>query len=366
MGTTDFCSAAAPGSARRQGMMQHFRRLALAAAMTAAVVCAAQANDGIGSVSTGGIVFGKTDAVAMKKEVLSVSSTLIKVEYEFLNESKRDVEETIFFPLPEYQAGYHQSPTYYGQPREFSIEVDGQPKAYQTHLEAKLDGKDVTARLKAVGLSNEQIAYFPSYTLFDKKVARLTATQQKALIADGLLDKLDDEDNWVPAWSVKITYQWQQKFPAGKVVRVRHQYAPFIAAGPGASYLGEGKEFEQKYCGDKAFYATWNRLAKQRGESGFVSAAWVSYILTTGNTWKNGIEDFTLNLVKGNPDELISLCFPGTFKKINPTTLQVKLRNFRPQQELNVYFGNVESGSPNDGEAPRLPGNFIIGKSVGK
>lgn len=362
MGTTDFCFAAASGSACRQGLTKRVRQLALAAAVTLCLAATAQANDGIGSITTGGIVFGKTDAVAMKKEVLSVSASLIKVEYEFLNESARDVEETIFFPLPEYQAGYHQSPTYYGQPQQFAIEVDGQPKAYQTRLEAKLDGKDVTARLKALGLSNEQIAYFPSYTLFDKKVPKLTAAQQKALIADELLAKFDEEDNWVPAWSVKIIYQWQQKFPAGKVVRVRHQYAPFIAAGPGASYLGEGKQFEQKYCGDKAFYATWNRLAKQQGESGFVNAAWVSYILTTGNTWKNGIEDFTLNLVKGKPDELISLCFPGTFKKINPTTLQVKLRNFRPQQELNVYFGNVESSAENEGVAPTLPANFLIGK----
>jgi len=159
-----------------------------------------------------------------------------------------------------------------------------------------------------------------------------------------------------------VVYQWKQAFPAGKTVRVRHQYAPFVAAGPGASYLGEGKEFEQKYCGDKAFYATWNKLAKQRGESGFVNAKWVSYILKTGNTWKNGIEDFTLNLVKGKPDELISLCFPGTFTKINPTTLQVKLRNFRPTQDLNVYFGNVEDGGENTGEAPTLRSNYLIKK----
>ena len=81
---------------------------------------------------------------------------------------------------------------------------------------------------------------------------------------------------------------------------------------------------------------------------------WVSYILTTGNTWKNGIEDFTLNLVKGKADELISLCFPGTFTKINPTTLQVKLRNFHPKQDLDVYFGNVEGMVAHDGVAPQI------------
>ena len=298
----------------------------------------------------------------MKKEVLTVSPDLIKVEYEFLNESASDVEETIFFPLPAYEAGYHPSPTYYGQPQQFSIEVDGKRRDYQTMVAALLGGKDVTARLKALGLSEAQIAYFPLFTLFDKKVAPLTATQQKAMIGEGLLAKLYDEESWVPAWSVKISYVWQQKFPAGKTVRVRHQYAPFVAAGPGASYLGEGNDFEKKYCGDKAFHATWNKLAKKQGESGFVNAKWVSYILKTGNTWKNGIEDFTLNLVKGKPDELISLCFPGTFTKINPTTLQVKLRNFRPTQDLNVYFGNVENGSENTGEAPALRGNYLIKK----
>ena len=323
------------------------------AAMALAWSAMAAANDGIGSVGAGGILFGKTDAVAMKKEVLSVSTDLIKVEYEFLNESARDVEETIFFPLPAYAAGYHGSPTYYGQPQQFSVEVDGKRKEYETTFVAKLDSVDVTARLRQLGLSDAQIAYFPSHTPFDRKVAPLSAPQRKIMLKEGLLAQLYDEE-WVPAWTVKVIYLWQQKFPAGKVVRVRHQYAPFVAAGPGASYLGEGDAFEKKYCSDKAFYQSWNRLAARQGEGGFVNAVWVSYILTTGNTWKNGIEDFTLNLIKGKPDELVSLCFPGTFRKINPTTLQVKLRNFRPQQDLEVYFGNVEGGGEHDGVAPLI------------
>jgi hypothetical protein len=80
----------------------------------------------------------------------------------------------------------------------------------------------------------------------------------------------------------------------------------------------------------------------------------VSYILKTGNTWKNGIEDFTLNLIKKDPGELISLCFPGGFKKINPTTLQIHLTNFKPQQDLRVYFGNIENTSGEPGVKPRL------------
>lgn len=311
------------------------------------------ANDGIAALSAGGIVFGKTDAVAMKKEVLSVSADLIKVDYEFLNESGNDVEETIFFPLPEYAAGYHGSPTYYGQPQQFTVEVDGKRKPYDTTFVARLADKDVTARLRQLGLTDQQIAYFPSHTPFDKPVAPLSEAQRAILLKEGLLAQLYDEE-WVPAWTVKVSYLWQQKFPAGKIVRVRHQYAPFVAAGSAATYLGNDAEFEKKYCSDQAFQKSWQRLSARAGENGVVNAVGVSYILTTGNTWKNGIEDFTLNLIKGKPDELISLCFPGTFSKINPTTLQVKLRNFRPQQDLDVYFGNVEGAGIHEGVAPAI------------
>jgi len=55
---------------------------------------------------------------------------------------------------------------------------------------------------------------------------------------------------------------------------------------------------------------------------------------------ENGIEDFTLNLNKDSSDELISLCFPGDFKKINSKTLQLHLTNFKPTNDLLVYFAN--------------------------
>jgi len=64
--------------------------------------------------------------------------------------------------------------------------------------------------------------------------------------------------------------------------------------------------------------------------------------LKTANTWKNGIDDFTLRIHKGNPDELISFCFPGQFKKIDDTTFESHLRNFNPQADLDIYFANIK------------------------
>lgn len=309
---------------------------------------AAHANDGIASVSVGGIVFGKTDAIAMKKEVLNVSHNQISVDYEFLNESATDVEETIVFPLPPYPAAQQGSDTYYGQPDGFSIRVDGKPVTFQSRLLARSpDGEDVTAQLRKLGLSNKEIAYTPAFEASSGKVAAFTEQQAKQLIKLGLLDK-ESRD---PTWTVEVNYVWRQKFPANKIVRVHHDYRPFYEGGPGASAMYDG--FAETYCTDQSYLKA--RAKVEARSKGYVNTHNVSYILTTGNTWKNGIEDFTLNIIKRKPDELISLCFPGTFKKIDALTYQVRLANFRPSKNLDVHFGNVEEDASQEGVMPVLP-----------
>ena len=47
----------------------------------------ATANDTVGAVEAGGIEFKKTDEISMEKEVLTISSNLVRVEYEFLNKT---------------------------------------------------------------------------------------------------------------------------------------------------------------------------------------------------------------------------------------------------------------------------------------
>lgn len=310
----------------------------------------AGANDGIGGVSAGGIVFGKTDAIAMKKEVLTVSHRLISVDYEFVNESARDVEETIVFPLPAYPATVLPSDTYYGQPDGFSISVDGRPVGFRTEVRALLDAVDVTAQLRGIGMSDAQIAYHARFGP-DTGVPPLSAAQRQQLIRLQLIGEGPSE-MLEPLWQVQVNYLWRQKFPAGQRVRVQHAYRPFVSAGPGESGMDE--DTARRYCADAAFLRGWRRLAA-RNDGSYLNAAKVGYILQTGNTWKNGIEDFTLNIVKQTPDELVSLCFPGNVKKIDARTFQVRLRHFRPTADLAVYFGNVAAdGARQDGRMPRV------------
>jgi hypothetical protein len=312
----------------------------------------ADANDAIATVAAGGIVLRKTDAIAMKKEVLTVGYRRITVDYEFVNESGADVEETIVFPMPAYPASVQVSDTYYGQPGGFSVTVDGKPVQTRTVLAALHDGVDVTEQLRKAGLSDAQIAYGALFS--DRiKVPPLTAQQRQQLARQGLFgDERTGEPD--PLWDVQFNYVWQQRFPANKIVRVHHAYRPLIGTGPGEWVL-EADE-AKRYCADAAFLKSWNRLAARHGNDAgrYLPAAKVAYILKTGNTWKRGIEDFTLNLVKNDPAELVSLCFPGTFKKVDATTYQVRLRNFQPTSDLDVYFGNLEDAAASEAEMPWL------------
>ncbi len=324
------------------------------ALVTASFPTLVTANDGVAGVSAGGIVFRKTDAIAMKKEVLNVSYGLISVDYEFLNESAQDVEETIVFPLPPYPSATQASDSYYGQPSGFSIRVDGKPVSFTTRLVALFEKKDITSQLKKIGLTEAQIAYNPSFAHSAPApaptVPPLTAAQHQQLRKAGLIgEQFDGEQGQL--WDVQVNYVWKQRFPVNTVVRVHHEYRPFTDKGPGASYVDD--DFAKTYCADKDFFAAYRKIVKRKGNEQ-LNVEKVSYILKTGNTWKRGIEDFTLNVIKGAPDELISLCFPGTFKKINARTYQVRLRNFKPADDLAIYFGNIGAGSSNDGVMPVL------------
>lgn len=309
------------------------------------------ANDGIGYSSGGGIVLGKTNDISMKKEILNLSYNKISVDYEFLNTSDKDLEETIVFPLPQYTANYGLSDQYYGEPHKFSIEVNGKKVSYTTQIKAFSQDKDITENLKKIGLTEEQIAYYPMHSPFDINVKPLTKIQLTQLKKMNLLEQSSDDDSYVPSWSVEASYIWKQKFPSKQILNVHHEYAPFVAAGPGISYID--KDIEKQFCMDSSFKKAIAKIPNTNHlpTIEYIPVYQVSYILKTANTWKKGIEDFTLNINKGDPREFVSLCFPGEFKKISPTTLQVHLTNFHPEQDLLVFFANYKKEAQSFGKS---------------
>ena len=328
------------------------------------------ANDGFGALGVGGVVLSKTDKIALNKEVLDISCDKIKVYYEFVNESDKDVSATIIFPLPTYHADPPESGIIAsGQPHDFTIRVNGAPVPFKTEVKAiDNQGKDVTSVLNSVGLSDKQIASFP----FDEKLIdtnhelQLSKQQIAMLNETGLI-----HDHGYPLWGINVRYIWTHNFAAKKILRVEHEYKPFISGGAAGGYRHEKGEpwVLDKYAIDRpdkrydfcitkaqtarleAFLARKENLDGDNEIPGTV----VEYVLTTANSWKGGIRDFTLKVHSKSEDEVVAFCFPGGFKKKSPNLYEAHVKNFKPKSDLSVYFGNSRKcDSSGNGEIPQF------------
>ena len=59
------------------------------------------ANDYEAAIGIGGLVLKKSESIEMLSEDLFISETLVKVRYEFLNNSHNEITTVVAFPLPE-------------------------------------------------------------------------------------------------------------------------------------------------------------------------------------------------------------------------------------------------------------------------
>ncbi len=369
MPTTAVAPACRPSAGALFGL-----KTILAALLASTFVTPAFSNDGYGELGLGGIVtLGKTYAVYMRKEVLEVSPGKIRVDYVFeRNISLLTADKTfpVMFPLPLYGA---ETPSWSwaGSPQDFSVTVDGKRQAFKTVVKARTgrcdDGTlnrrcstDVTKTLRAAGLSDGQIALFPGASPFtDGKGHRpnapaLTEPQKRQLINDKLLDEEGIVSPY-PNWLADVTYIWEMAFNGRKSIDVSHEYVPFTSGGSSSYYFTEDM-LRNDYCADDSLISAWQKLVAAAPPNpmgyGPVPGRRVEYILTTANSWGGPISDFTLRLKKAKPTELVLLCFPGKVRKVDPLTLEVKLKEFEPRNELRVLFLNVDDAHGRDGKPP--------------
>lgn len=306
---------------------------------------------------------GKTYAVSMRKEVLEVSPLKIKVDYVFernISLLAADKSVPVIFPLPLYGA---QTPSlsWAGAPQDFSVTVNGARQPFKTVVRARAgaceDGtlhrqctSDVTQTLKAAGLTDEQIALFPGASPFSASLERvpivppLTEAQKQQLTRDKLLAQ-EGYISPYPIWVADVTYVWDMTFNGRKSIDVSHEYVPFTSGGSN-SYAFTEHLLRNDYCADDVMIAAWQKLVASAppNPTGFgpVPGRRVEYILTTANSWGGPIADFTLRLKKSAPSQLVLLCFPGKMRPVDPLTLEIKLKDFEPRNELRVLFLNVE------------------------
>lgn len=348
----------------------------IATALLLAVHPMAVADDGYAEMGLGGLIsLAKTDKVAMKAESLEISPRLVKVTLDFENLTQSRMTFPVIFPMPTYTT---ETPgfSWAGMPGDFDVRVDGRKASFRTRVRAldcgflsqrSLPCKDVTKSLKAVGLTDRQIALFPVASPFKRilgagAVPGLTPPQKKAL-RKMLLVREDGpwqqdkplEPPPYPTWAVEVSYLWQMTLSARSMVRVEHQYAPF-ASGGSAGYLNE-QVLRKEFCADDSFIDAWKKLPASGPYSSSetpVGGVIVQYVLTSANTWSGPIQDFTLRLLKDAPDELIAACFPAPFHE-DSNALEVRVSNFAPKRNLRVVFFNLPAQAVPDGPVSRPP-----------
>jgi hypothetical protein len=312
----------------------------------------AGANDSMAQMKTGGLEFVQNDDVVMAEEKLYVSPDKVTVEYRFHNNSAKDVESLVAFPMPDIEGNTElgvavdldAGDNFLG----FTVNQDGKDIKPELQQQALVNGVDLTSELKPLS-----IPLVPNSNASNDALARLLAEKVEALRKFGLVrvEQWDDgqgmKDHVVALWRLRSVYWWKTVYPAGKDIVVKHSYKTSVGGTVDLTYLDEngqpkGEQWDdylKRYCLDDSMVkvAQKNWKANQAGKGPLYVENWISYILMTGNNWAGPIGKFTLTVDKGKPENIISLCGDG-IKKTGATTFEMQKTEFYPERDLEILL----------------------------
>lgn len=311
-----------------------------------------RADDGAASVAAGGVVVMKREPrITMAREVLGISSSKVVVDYDFRNDSGEDITTEVAFPVPDYDHDLAREGREASQRGfdDFQLWIDGVATRYQTEARAFLKDTEYTDLLTGMHLDIASFGHTP-LARYGGDIEKLTATERKQLEQLGLVG-----DDGEPLWQVKKKYHWQQTFPAHKTVHIRHEYTPIVGASNNTAY-GMGphpdpyavKELNS-FCIDGGLHGILQNVAdsnpRGRSKGKIAPYTYVDFILTTANTWKTPIEDFTLIVErkreKDSVGDYVSFCWDGPVTKIDADHFSAHGINLVPAKELRIGFFHV-------------------------
>jgi uncharacterized protein len=314
----------------------------------------AQANDSAAHLGAGGLEFTTTDAVVMEKEDLYLSPELVKVDYVFRNITSSPVELRVAFPLPRLDMRIVHGCSEVGIPYpddknfiRFTTQANGKSVRMEMQEKAFAGDTEITPLLKDMNVPIAEL----SGTLRERLNSLSPADQRRLSEAGAIGEQEYCNDGPQPVWNAEVIYHWQQRFEPGAATRISHSYSPVVGSffiSPDAKLFGPPDKMSPRdpnlthFCVDEG---TWRAIRKRAPNGDLVIGRNLEYILQTARSWKGPIRDFTLTIDKQDPQGIVSLCASG-IKKIGPTTFQIKKRDFRPDDDLNVLFVDVDQ-SPN-------------------
>jgi hypothetical protein len=310
------------------------------------LVAPALADDSSAMLGAGGIVLTRNADIRMATEDLYLSPKAVRVHYTFANDSGRDIDAMVAFPLPdidnyEYSESpigtvFDTTPNFVG----FKLVVDGKPVNAQVEERAFAGGRDVTATVLAAHAPLDVVIGGNYDRLKNLAPAGIAMLKKAGLLEGG------GEDDYHAKWTAKTKFFWTMHFPAGAAVTVDHTYQPVTGQTFFTTYaLGDAQEiarYNHDYCIDGGTRdAIRSGFAAMRGASkddGMYNQYTTDFVIQTANNWKGPIGRFHLTLDKLKPSNILSLCWPGDLKKTSDTRFESTLNNFAPQSDIRLLI----------------------------
>jgi hypothetical protein len=344
-----------PFSTRRQ-FGQTLLFVAILSLVSTLLGSSAFADDGAASIAAGGIVMVREPRITMHKEVLRISAEKVSVDYEFRNDTDADITTEVAFPVPAYSLAWDEYTISTLGFDDFRLTVEGELVHFSVEAKAKLKGKDVSAVLNKYGVDISTFGHFDERTHYAKDIRRLSAPHRAVLVHTGLIDPETDQDE--ACWSVEKKYYWLQTFPAHKLIHIRHEYTPVLGSSnntywfdqSASSYENDKIEGAKSFCADPTLLKTLKPLSQRKDR--ILPLFYVDFILTTANTWKQPIEDFTLIVERprerGSLQTFVSFCWDGPVTKLDDDHFSAHTVDFIPKNELHIGFIEVVPWDPDN------------------
>lgn len=336
--------------------MAMMRSAVMAAGLLAFLPAPAKANDTQAALGLGGLIFERSDEIAMESEDLYLSHDKVRVRYTYRNLTSKPVTILVAFPLPDVPVDgrdleWIESAYPDWDAIGMTTKVDGKQVELLRIDVPKLGGKDISARLKERGWP---VRYWQDEG-FHARLSALSADDKSELVGEGLLsaDQLTGHE-LRPLWTVSTAFVRTQTFPPGKAVTVEHAYEPMIGGTVTSALDREARDenmagpdgYEARYCVDGPFLRGYDRR-RYTADGGRIETVmpvetWLSYVLATGANWKGPIKRFKLTVDKPGPQVLVSLCMDG-LTRVSPTRFEVEKTDFEPTRDIDILFLEVVS-----------------------
>lgn len=329
-----------------------FCATALAAALPAALADDSSAMLGAGGV----VVLTKNADIRMAAEDLYISPKAVGVHYSFVNDSDRDQDLVMAFPLPDIDNyEYSESPigtTVDSLPNfvGFKLTVDGKPVAPTAEVRAIYKGRDVTKEVLAAGLPLN-IVLGGGYDMLQK----LPKATHDALLKADLIEGAGGDDTVHAKWLTTTKFWWKAHFPARGTVTIDHSYQPVTGQTFFTTYALSEKEqyvdYDKTYCFDSgtvsAIRGRLDALKRKTGNDGMLNQYTTDFVIVTANNWKGPIGRFHLTVDKLKPDNVLSMCWGGDLKKTGPTRFESTLTDFAPRKDIQILVLETPEQNPN-------------------